>query len=128
MADTWEGHCKAHLGQHKCLNNLCITGKEGNIYGTSSPDFQVPPELILKLRSVLANGSDTSFDFLNDKYIIIRHDDSCLISKSGKKSILFYCTDTMCLVGQTVDDETNKCNAGNIAMANISDFYKKKGL
>ncbi|CAH8657850.1 unnamed protein product [Schistosoma bovis] len=83
------------------------------------------PEFVLQLKSLLTDEKDTSFTFMNEKYIIIRRDPTSFISRCLKKSILFHITPKLCLVGQTVDDNLNNCNPGNHAMSCICDYYKK---
>ncbi|CAH8650154.1 unnamed protein product [Heterobilharzia americana] len=128
MTDGWDAQCKVFLDQHKCLQNLCITGVDGHAFGTSSPDFRIPCDLVLKLIPALTDCSKTSFNFMDEKYIILTRDPHWLISKCGKKTIILYCTGRICLFGQAIDGDMNNCNPGNLAMSLICDFYKKSGF
>ncbi|CAH8652350.1 unnamed protein product [Schistosoma bovis] len=125
MSEEWKKRCENHVDEHKSLKHLHITDHQGTPYGSSSPDFQLSPEFVLQLKSLLTDEKDTSFTFMNEKYIIIRRDPTSFISRCLKKSILFHITPKLCLVGQTVDDNLNNCNPGNHAMSCICDYYKK---
>lgn len=54
--------------------------------------LQLSPEFVLQLKSLLTDEKDTSFTFMNEKYIIIRRDPTSFISRCLKKSILFHIT------------------------------------
>nr|CAX71806.1 hypothetical protein [Schistosoma japonicum] len=77
-ADSWDNHCVTYVANNKCLKNLCMTAIDGSHLGTSNPDFRIPPELILQLKSILDGGLDTSIFFMGEKYIVLQHDSSCL--------------------------------------------------
>nr|CAX78049.1 hypothetical protein [Schistosoma japonicum] len=126
-ADSWDNHCVTYVANNKCLKNLCMTAIDGSHLGTSNPDFRIPPELILQLKSILDGGLDTSIFFMGEKYIVLQHDSSCLVSRCGKKSLIFYATGKICLVGQTVDDDQNNCTQRNFAISRMRDHYERMG-
>ncbi|CAH8578141.1 unnamed protein product [Schistosoma turkestanicum] len=92
MSEQWNSQCVDHVQRHNSLKNLYIADDKGTPYGSSSPDFQLTPELVLQLKSLLSDDKDTSFTFKNEKYFIIIREPTYFISRCSGKSLLFHTT------------------------------------
>ncbi|KAL3311327.1 hypothetical protein Ciccas_010092 [Cichlidogyrus casuarinus] len=127
---AWEETCKELLTRYPSLNALCITDLEGNIWGSSSPSFSPPSDLIKKaVAAINGQSSLSSLEVCGTKYIVIRNESNSIISKAGKKSCFLTKTTQMCIMGLAEDTESSMHTANaNLSMSRIAEYYISVGF
>ncbi|KAA0186451.1 hypothetical protein FBUS_05806 [Fasciolopsis buskii] len=88
----------------------------------------VTPEFAKTAIAAFSGPAPSSLTLNGEKFFILQHNDDCLISKCGRKTLFVYPCKTSYIFGLSVDtDESMNATNGNAACASLSEEYKKLG-